>query len=438
MWTELVLGKMFSFCRYLPKVGMTARTEENQVHRISHFVRNFPQHSIFSSVSETLCLPLKAKAPSKWLDLNSSSPKLGAKMKSQSKQINFEGHPIHVGIDVHKASWQVTIQPIGVVHKTIHMSPGSPFVLQEYLMRHYPGGQYQCAYESGFCGFWIQEELSRLGMVTKVFHAGDIPTTDKEKRQKTDSRDSLKIAKALYQGDCESIYIPQREQQQMRSFVRHRERLVVDRQRIMLRIKSHLYFYGIEAHAEEIIWKRDWSGKHIKWLEEVAQHRNDWTLISMLSELSFLRKMEKGVLLQLRVMFKREKYQGALNLLRSVPGIGFISSVVILTEIGLDFGRFNTFDRLGAYCGLMPDTKSSGQSEHVGDITQRGNTRLRSTLIEGAWAAIYRDMELRLCYESYKKRMPPQKAIIKIARKLLNRIRRVMLHQENYRQMIAV
>ena len=356
-------------------------------------------------------------------------------MRTQDHQINFVGHPIFIGLDVHKNSWQVTILPQGVVHKTFHMAPGSPVKLKEHLQQYYPGGKYTCAYEAGFSGFWIQEELTGLGIRTLVFHASDIPTTDKEKRQKTDTRDSIKIAKALQNGDCETIYVPDKEWQHMRSFVRHRSRIVVDRQRIMHRIKTHLNYYGIVA--DEVTWKQDWRGKHIQWLEKVARERNDFTLKAMLTELDLKRKMERDILVQIRGLFKASKYQDTLNLLLSVPGVGFISSAVILTEIGLNFGRFSTFDRLCAYCGLMPDTKSSGEVQRIGDITHRGNNRLRTTLIECAWTAIYRDMELRLCYESYKKRMPAQKAIVKIARKLLNRIRRVIVHKEKYQSALA-
>ena len=50
-------------------------------------------------------------------------------------------------------------------------------------------------------------------------------------------------------------------------------------------------------------------------------------------------------------------------------------------------------------------------------------------MVEAAWVAIGVDPALNHCYEELKKRMPGQKAIIRIARKLLSRIRYVLTHQ---------
>ena len=53
-------------------------------------------------------------------------------------------------------------------------------------------------------------------------------------------------------------------------------------------------------------------------------------------------------------------------------------------------------------------------------------------LIEASWVAIRNDPAMALKYQELRKRMKAQKAIIKIARKLLNRIRFVLLNQQKY------
>jgi transposase len=152
----------------------------------------------------------------------------------------------------------------------------------------------------------------------------------------------------------------------------------------------------------------------------------------MLKELELMRKLERGVLQHLRQLSRTDRYKSAVGLLTSVPGVGLLTALVLVTEIGTDLNRFTKFDKLCAYCGLMPDTDSSGEQERVGDISSRGNRRLRRILIESAWVAIGNDPELALAYSEYKKRMAGQKAIVKIARKLLNRIRRVLTKKEKY------
>lgn len=58
----------------------------------------------------------------------------------------------------------------------------------------------------------------------------------------------------------------------------------------------------------------------------------------------------------------------------------------------------------------------------MGDITIRKHASLRCALIEAAWVAIRKDPTMTMAYGSFRKRMNAQKAIVKIARKLVNRI----------------
>ena len=117
-------------------------------------------------------------------------------METQSNKIDFSGQHIYAGFDVHLKSWNVTILTEKLKHKTFTQPPSAE-VLHNYLVSHFPGGIYHSAYEAGFCGYWIQNKLQALGVDSIVYNAADIPTSNKEKVQKTDKRDSIKIAKAL-------------------------------------------------------------------------------------------------------------------------------------------------------------------------------------------------------------------------------------------------
>ena len=68
----------------------------------------------------------------------------------------------------------------------------------------------------------------------------------------------------------------------------------------------------------------------------------------------------------------------------------------------------------------------------VGGITRRGHSFLRSAIIESAWMAARIDPALTKSYHDYCKRMEPNKAIIRIARKLLSRIRYVLKNKKAY------
>ena len=68
----------------------------------------------------------------------------------------------------------------------------------------------------------------------------------------------------------------------------------------------------------------------------------------------------------------------------------------------------------------------------VGDITIRKHAFLRTLIVESSWVAIRQDPALTLAFETYCTRMKPSEAIIKIARKLVNRIYFVMKWQKPY------
>jgi transposase len=131
-------------------------------------------------------------------------------MQEQSNKLDFTGKSIYIGIDVHKLSWTVTILLEHITHKTFSQ-PACARTLGNYLRKNFPGGNYLSAYEAGFSGFSTHRQLEKEGISNIVVNPADIPTTDKEKRQKEDQRDSRKIANSLKQGSLRAIHIPGEE-----------------------------------------------------------------------------------------------------------------------------------------------------------------------------------------------------------------------------------
>ena len=126
-------------------------------------------------------------------------------------KLDFTGQSIYVGIDVHKKSWNVTIYVESIEHKTFSM-PAVSVVLSKYLIKNFPGAKYYCAYEAGYSGFWIHDELQKRHMDCCVVNPADVPTKDKERRLKNDRIDSRKLAKSLRNGELvEYIHSRSRE-----------------------------------------------------------------------------------------------------------------------------------------------------------------------------------------------------------------------------------
>ena len=84
-------------------------------------------------------------------------------------------------------------------------------------------------------------------------------------------------------------------------------------------------------------------------------------------------------------------------------------------------------------CGLMPTTHSSGEKDVIGGITPRSNKPLRGVVPEpGLYSFQDRPWALAKSFNEYCKRMEKNDAIIRIAKKLLNRIKFVLKNETKY------
>ena len=353
-------------------------------------------------------------------------------MQKQINKLDFTGQNIYAGIDAHKKQLTITVMVEDFTYRTFS-HPSSADVLFGYLKKNFPGANYYSAYEAGFCGFWPHFRLQELGVDSIVVNPSDIPTTDKEKRQKEDSRDSRKIARSLQNGDLKGIYVPSQSTLEDRLLVRTRFTFVKELTRFKNRVKSLLNLHGIEIPEEFGKNRAYWSGKFIFWLEgiEFTQPSATSALQIMIDQCKHLRKNQLSITREIRELSRTKKYHKQFEYLIGIPGVGPTIAMLILTEIE-DIKRFKNLDQLSSFIGLIPSTNSSGDKEKTGDITPRGHKPLRSLIVEAAWVAIRNDPALMLCFVNYTKRMEPNKAIIRIAKKLLNRIRYVLKNEQEY------
>jgi transposase len=353
-------------------------------------------------------------------------------MQNKFKQLDFSNQKIFVGIDVHKKSWKVSVLHDQSFQKTFSQDP-DPVILYNYLSRSYPGATYYSAYEAGFCGYWIHNELVSLGINSIIVNAADIPSTQKDKMHKEDKRDSAKIAKALRSGQLTPIYIPNNKTLNDRNLLRLRDSLTKDITRIKHKLKSFLLFHGINIPNEFESGSKSWTKAFVKWVDQIQmpEASGKFTIDIFLEEGKNKTKLKTETVKQIKILSESVCYKESIELLRSVPGIGLITAMEILTELE-DINRFRNFDQLCSYIGFIPSTHSSGEKERTGNITRRGHSILRTSLIESAWIAIRRDPAMLMAHTENCKRMKSPKSIIKIARKLLSRIQSVLKNKKKY------
>jgi len=345
-------------------------------------------------------------------------------------KLDFTGQPIYIGIDVHKKRWSICILTDHFEHKTFSQPPDSS-VLVNYLKRNFPGASYHAVYEAGYCGFWIHDRLREQGVNCIVVNPADVPTKDKERATKSDPVDCRKLARSLKNRELSGIYVPSRTKVEDRGLLRTRRSMVKKQTRCKNQIKSLLAFYGI--HIPEDLVQSHWSRKFIDWIDEIRMERasGNASLKAYLDELNHIRLIVLGLTKSIRALAKTDEYGANVRLLTTVPGISLVTAMTLLTEL-YSVSRFSSLDKLASYVGLIPDTNSSGEKDNTTGITNRRNQALRAMMIESAWVAVRKDPALVMAFDRLCKHMMKTKAIVQIARKLLNRIRYVLKNQKAY------
>ena len=350
----------------------------------------------------------------------------------QSKGINFNGQNIYIGIDVHLKSWSVTIITESNYKKT-HSQKSSAKELFEHLKKHYPGGKYKAVYESGFSGYSTYYSLKEYGIDCIIIHAADAPTTQYENVMKTDAIDSEKLAKSLKSGILKGIYIREKESLDDRNLIRLRKTLQRQLAGYKSRVKHLLYNNGVEYPACFDKPSLHWSKRFTLWL------RNDVTLLSstrysldlLLDQVTLFRKNLLKANRMVRELASRPKYAERYENLISIPGVGTVTAMSLLTEVD-DINRFQNQREFASFLGLIPSCHSSGETICNMEKTFRGNKQLGPLIIESARVAIRYDKALAIAYSEYCRQMKGQEAIIRIARKLSNRILSVLKSGKKY------
>jgi transposase len=118
-------------------------------------------------------------------------------------------------------------------------------------------------------------------------------------------------------------------------------------------------------------------------------------------------------------LHQRTKADPRVKMLRTLPGVGEFTALVMLAEIG-DITRFASARRLASWAGLTPTVRGSDLTVRHGHISKQGSAWLRWVLNQAAQTA-KRSPEFAATYAAITKRRGKKIATIAISRKLLTR-----------------
>jgi transposase len=336
---------------------------------------------------------------------------------------------VFCGIDIHNARWNLCYFCDGeVVEK--HAIQGYFGQLKGHTETWYSSASsVQFVYEAGFSGFWLHRRLNDLGYKCLITPPSRIPST--HDRVKTDKKDAEKLARYLSGGLLRRVYVPPPSMESDRQVLRLRAGDKKKLTRVKNQINSLLHLHGLKWPSENGC---RWTKRFITWLQELEFHEQNFRFIldQHLEEYHFLRLQIAGITRRIRDFAQSSAYQKYLQYLTACKGIGLITAMTFLLELG-DVFRFPDSIRFSSYLGLTPSQHSSGEHVRLGHITHEGNAHVRHVLIESAWSVIRHDPFLRDKYDRIKARgTNGKKAIVAVARSLAVRLRRCILNEEPY------
>ncbi len=277
--------------------------------------------------------------------------------------------------------------------------------------------------------------------------------------RKNDILDSEWIAELCLNGQIKPSYVPPKEIREIRELTRSHVKLTQARTSFKNRVHKVLSRAGVHISGvlSDIFGK---SGMII--LDGILSGKTiDQTLNEIKNKKIRIKKTEikeslKGELSQNDIFVIKEcldsikfldqkikEFDSKINqnlngmpkemeILMSIPGVGFMTAAAIMAEIG-NIKEFSNPKKLVGWSGLAPAINESAGKSSNGHITKKGNKFLRTILVLAANSiAIGRPNKLRFFYQRIKAKKGHKKAIVALARKLVSIIHHLLTFKELY------
>jgi transposase len=200
---------------------------------------------------------------------------------------------------------------------------------------------------------------------------------------KNDANDAAAICEAASRPTMRFVPVKSIEQQSMLCVHRLREGLKADRTACINRIRGLLAEFGLVfAQGPEALNSV---------LADVLEHGSNE--MNPLARRVIEHAREQWRELELHIAWCDERIaqhardNGAVRQAAQLMGIGPVTASAVIATVD-DFAQFKNGAQFGAWCGITPSQDSSGGKTKLGRITRRGDTYLRSLLVQGAKSAV--------------------------------------------------
>lgn len=305
------------------------------------------------------------------------------------------------------------------------------------------GAKVVFAYEASGLGFGLHDQLTAAGIQCYVLAPTGIARSATHKRRKTDERDAEQLLEVLRGhflagNKLPAIWIPDPQTRDDRELVRMRLDLSEKISALKSQVKSLLKRHG-RVRPESL--GQGWTRRFRVWLVALTHDETfgagaQAALESLLEQLKFVEeeetRFERDRLLPL---VSAPRYAAAVAELHKLYGVGVLTALVFLTEMG-DLNRFANRRRLSAYLGLVPTSNESGECpDRKGHITRQGPSRVRKALCQAVWSRVRVEGPEHKAYQKLVEKNPKRKKVAVVA--MMRRLAVRMWHKAREAQAAA-
>ena len=359
------------------------------------------------------------------------------------------------GLDVHQKTVVATIRGVDITTETLTFGTFTSDLekLTCWMQNH---GVTHVAMESTGVYwkpvYYVLEPFFEI-LLVNARHIKNVPG------HKTDKKDSEWIAKLLLSGLLKGSFIPDQTIRELRVLQRRKKKLIQQRTAEKNRLQNTLEDANIKLGSviSDVFGKTG-----IAIIEKLSEGESDPVTLSGLAKGSLVKKKDllqqalhgrftehHQFMLQLilntighinEVIETLEKrmdcylmqMKNDVTLLQTIPGVSKQVATGILSEIGTDMSKFNSFKHLASWSGVCPGNNESAGKKKSSRTTQ-GNKYLKTTLIEAAWSVSHtKNTHLSYKYHVLAKRRGSKKAAMAIGHKLLTAAYHILRDKTQY------
>jgi transposase len=317
----------------------------------------------------------------------------------------------YVGLDVSQRETSVC-----VVSETGQLifegkAKSDPGDLTKLLRKHAPLAE-RIGFETGAMSSWLWHELRRVELPVVCIDARHAHAALSVRMNKSDQNDARGLAELVRVGWYREVRVKSEESQKIRAILVARARLVSMRRDIENQVRSLVKEYGL-------LFPRAIGQQFRNTVNDLLGEDHQLLIVvaPLLSIHEHICRQQSEFDDEVRRLAKQDE---TTQRLMTVPGVGVITALAFRHTID-DPSRFRSASLVGAYLGLTPRRKQSGETDTSGKVSRWGDRLLRTYLFEAATVLLYRTKKwssLKAWGMKLAKRIGMKKAKVAIARKI--------------------